>query len=110
MANSSSSFYDLGDDEAIQRHIRAERERGRKLRKTAWWQSQIQPGKCHFCHTMVGATHLTMDHVVPLARGGHSTKGNVVPACSACNRRKQLTTPVESILDHLQGQNKTENP
>jgi 5-methylcytosine-specific restriction enzyme A len=96
------SFYQLGDDEPLRRHIRVERERGKKLRKTPWWKAQIHDGKCHFCHKPVGAENLTMDHVVPLARGGSSTRGNVVPACFACNRHKKLTTPVETILDHLQ--------
>ena len=94
-------FYSLGDDDAIQRHIRAERERGKKLRKTPWWKTQIQSGVCHFCHQKVGAENLTMDHVVPLARGGKSTRGNVVPACQACNRQKKLGTPVETILDQI---------
>ena len=29
-----------------------------------------------------------MDHVVPLARGGKSTKGNTVPACIEYNHKK----------------------
>ncbi len=95
-------FYSLGDDDAVQRHIRTERERGKKLRKTPWWKMQIQQGVCHFCHQNVGADNLTMDHVVPLARGGKSTRGNVVPACQTCNRHKKLGTPVETILDQIQ--------
>jgi 5-methylcytosine-specific restriction endonuclease McrA len=30
-----------------------------------------------------------MDHVVPLIRGGRSTKGNLVAACKECNSRKK---------------------
>jgi 5-methylcytosine-specific restriction protein A len=30
-----------------------------------------------------------MDHVVPLVRGGRSTRGNVVPACKTCNTDKK---------------------
>lgn len=30
-----------------------------------------------------------MDHVVPLVRGGRSTKGNLVPCCKACNTKKK---------------------
>jgi 5-methylcytosine-specific restriction enzyme A len=94
-------FYSLGDDDAIRRHIRIERENGKKLRKTPWWKAQIQNGVCHFCHQLVGAENLTMDHVVPLARKGKSTRGNVVPACQTCNRQKKLGTPVETLLDQL---------
>jgi 5-methylcytosine-specific restriction endonuclease McrA len=50
---------------------------------------------------MVGADNLTMDHVVPLARGGKRTRGSVAPACQACDRHKKLGTTVETILDHI---------
>jgi 5-methylcytosine-specific restriction endonuclease McrA len=39
-----------------------------------------------------------MDHVVPVARGGRSTKGNVVASCKPCNTSKKLLTPAERLL------------
>jgi 5-methylcytosine-specific restriction endonuclease McrA len=30
-----------------------------------------------------------MDHIVPLIRGGKTTRGNVVPACKECNNKKK---------------------
>ena len=30
-----------------------------------------------------------MDHLVPIIRGGKSTKGNLVPACKECNNKKK---------------------
>ncbi len=95
------NFYDLGDPGAVQRHIKAERDKAKKIRKTSWWEAQIQKGHCHFCQQLVGADKLTMDHLVPLARGGKSTRGNIVPACSTCNKNKQLDTPAETLLDQL---------
>lgn len=97
-------FYSLGDDDAVQRHIKIERDKAKKLRKSSWWEAQIHKGLCHFCQQAVGADNLTMDHLVPLARGGKSTKGNVVPACHSCNKKKQLDTPVETILDQIRSQ------
>ncbi len=41
-----------------------------------------------------------MDHVVPLVRGGRSTKGNVVPCCKDCNSKKKYLLPVEWV-DYL---------
>jgi 5-methylcytosine-specific restriction endonuclease McrA len=38
---------------------------------------------------------LTMDHIVPLVRGGKSTKGNCVPACKECNNKKKHMLPIE---------------
>ena len=98
---SKENFYDLGDHDAVQRHIKIERDKAKKLRKSSWWEAQIQKGLCHFCQQSVGADNLTMDHLVPLARGGKSTRGNIVPACQTCNKKKQLNTPVESLLDRL---------
>jgi len=94
-------FYSLGDHDAVQRHIKIERDKAKKLRKSPWWKTQIQKGLCHFCQQLVGAVNLTMDHLVPLARGGKSTRGNIVPACQACNKKKQLETPVETILNQI---------
>jgi 5-methylcytosine-specific restriction enzyme A len=46
---------------------------------------------------------LTMDHIVPLGRGGTSVRGNVVPSCKDCNTRKKSLLPVEwqEYLDRL---------
>ncbi|MBW2143871.1 MAG: HNH endonuclease, partial [Deltaproteobacteria bacterium] len=43
----------------------------------------------------VGREQLTMDHVVPLSRGGKSRKGNIVAACKECNTKKKYLLPVE---------------
>jgi 5-methylcytosine-specific restriction enzyme A len=41
---------------------------------------------------------LTMDHLVPLIRGGRSTKGNLVPACKPCNTKKKHQLVFEEAL------------
>lgn len=75
--------------------LRRERERARALRQSQWWKRRLAAGCCHYCGRQVGARRLTMDHVVPLIRGGRSTRGNAVPACKDCNSKKQLLLPVE---------------
>jgi 5-methylcytosine-specific restriction enzyme A len=84
-------FYETASDQ----HVAREKTKARRLRTTAWWDRRVQPGVCHYCGRVVGRSALTMDHVVPLARGGRSTKGNVVPACRDCNSRKKYLLPVE---------------
>jgi 5-methylcytosine-specific restriction endonuclease McrA len=69
--------------------IRRERARARELRATPWWRRRCAAGVCHYCGAQVGAGALTMDHLVPIIRGGQSTKGNVVPACKSCNAAKR---------------------
>jgi len=82
-------------------HIARERQRARELRTSEWWQAQLARGLCHYCGGHFPAEELTMDHVVPVARGGRSTRGNIVPACRACNAGKKLQTPAERILAEL---------
>lgn len=72
-----------------------EKQRARQLRKTGWWRRKCACGKCYYCEQVVGAHMLTMDHLVPLARGGKSSKANLVPACKKCNSRKKNLLPME---------------
>jgi 5-methylcytosine-specific restriction enzyme A len=59
--------------------IRKEKDRARLLRATQWWKRKIAKGMCHYCKNPVKPKDLTMDHIVPVSRGGLSTKGNVFP-------------------------------
>lgn len=93
-------WLDLNADAAF---TKREREKARALRATDWWRAQLARGVCHYCGKTVGAENLTMDHVIPVARGGRSTKGNCVPCCKECNNSKKAYTPAEQILDRLFG-------
>lgn len=75
--------------------IRKERTKARELRKKHWWQNRIAQGVCYYCEQEFPPKELTLDHIVPLARGGRSTKGNCVPACKECNNRKKNLLPAE---------------
>ena len=72
-----------------------QRAKARELRGSQWWKRRISTGLCYYCHRRVGPKALTMDHLVPLGRGGVSRRGNVVPACKDCNTRKKGMLPVE---------------
>lgn len=84
-------------------HVKRERAKARELRATDWWRARIAKGECHYCHRNVGAENLTMDHVIPVARGGRSTRGNCVPCCKECNNEKKAFTPAEQILNRIFG-------
>ena len=94
-------YFELNAQHTDPGRIKRERNKARELKKTHWWSQKIAAGVCHYCEAQVGREALTMDHVVPLARGGSSTKGNLVPACRACNENKKLETPVEALLTSL---------
>jgi 5-methylcytosine-specific restriction endonuclease McrA len=82
--------------------IRREKEKARKLRSTRWWRQKKERGRCYYCNRKVGPGELTMDHIVPLIRGGKSTKSNIVPACKECNSKKKYLLPIE-WEDYLRG-------
>jgi hypothetical protein len=75
--------------EVDEEHVRRERARARELRRSQWWKRRRSSGVCHWCERRFPPRELTMDHVVPIIRGGRSTKGNVVPACRECNAAKR---------------------
>ncbi|GAB6062304.1 HNH endonuclease [Deferrisoma palaeochoriense] len=86
-------------------HVAREKAKARELRKTGWWKRRVAAGVCHYCGRRVPPSELTMDHVVPLARGGRSVRSNVVPACKDCNSKKRYLLPVEwaEYLERLRG-------
>ncbi len=75
--------------------LRKEKEKAQVLRRSQWWKRQLARGVCHYCGRPVPPSELTMDHVVPLVRGGKSTRGNTVTACKECNSKKKYLLPLE---------------
>jgi 5-methylcytosine-specific restriction protein A len=75
--------------------IKRERAKARELRRSQWWKRRRASGVCYYCGNRFPPTTLTMDHLVPLTRGGRSTKGNLVPACKACNTKKKYQLAFE---------------
>ena len=53
---------------------------------------------CQYCSHQPGSEELTIDHILPRARGGKSTWENCVLACVDCNRRKANRTPAEAMM------------
>ncbi|APG28568.1 HNH endonuclease [Syntrophotalea acetylenivorans] len=89
--------------EVSEEQIRREREKARELRRSQWWKNRIATGICYYCGSQVAPKALTLDHVVPVIRGGRSTRGNCVPCCKECNNQKKHMLPVEwqSYLERL---------
>jgi 5-methylcytosine-specific restriction protein A len=76
-------------------HIKKERSKAQALKKTQWWQRKLNERTCYYCEGSFLPAELTMDHKVPLVRGGYSTKANLVTACKACNTEKKYALPSE---------------
>lgn len=63
-------------------------EAGRRELLSTW---QRQGRTCFYCTEPAD----TVDHVVPLIRGGTNYEGNLVPACKSCNSSKSARTVAE---------------
>ncbi|MBW7858385.1 MAG: HNH endonuclease [Leptonema sp. (in: Bacteria)] len=77
------------------KQLQLEKEKAKKLRESAWWKRKRSSGLCHYCRRNFKPNQLTMDHLIPLARGGQSIKENLVPCCKQCNARKKYLLPAE---------------
>ncbi len=83
-------FLDVSEEDE-----RRERNKARELRQSQWWKNRIGTGLCYYCGVRVAPRALTLDHLVPVSRGGKSTRGNCVPACKECNNKKKNLLPME---------------
>jgi 5-methylcytosine-specific restriction protein A len=83
---------------ADEHHIKKERNKVKAAKKSRWWQQKCASGLCSYCQKKFPFQELTLDHIVPLARFGTTTPGNVTPACQTCNKNKSVDTPVDLIF------------
>jgi len=86
---------DISDFDVTEETIKKEKIKARELRHSQWWKRKCAKATCYYCRRSVAPKELTMDHIVPLSRGGKSTRGNVVPACKECNNKKKYLLPLE---------------
>ena len=77
---------------AIKSANRAKRQLAKIFQITDKEISQLYKANCFYCQT-AKANHL--DHVIPLARGGNHSIGNLVGACAKCNLQKNSKTVME---------------
>ena len=52
-----------------------------------------QKGRCCYCHCPV--ERLTLEHIVPISKGGNHTAKNISFACINCNKRKGDLDPFD---------------
>jgi 5-methylcytosine-specific restriction endonuclease McrA len=52
--------------------------------------------RCQYCREVFAPKDLTLDHVVPVMRGGKKTWSNIVTCCGDCNQKKGARTPQEA--------------
>ena len=78
-----------------------EKAKGKALRESSWWKQQIGKGICYHCENRFSLDELTMDHLIPISRGGKSDKKNCVVSCKKCNSEKGSMTRAELEMKKL---------
>jgi hypothetical protein len=73
----------------------------RSLIKRVQKQTRVKFGRCFYCHQR---KPLTVEHIIPKARGGPDTSDNLVDVCAHCNGSKGDKLPSEwsSTTNHKQ--------
>jgi 5-methylcytosine-specific restriction endonuclease McrA len=54
----------------------------------------LQKGRCAYCRLELRGIKHHVDHIMPIAKGGHNGRSNLQLLCGACNVRKSAIDPV----------------
>lgn len=68
---------------------------GKHTRADVLRQIEKQSGHCFWCSEAIPSGKHTVDHYVPLTKGGSNNPDNLVIACRSCNSRKWALDPEE---------------
>lgn len=74
------------------------KEHQRKRRKPRFGKTNLYIRDlytCQYCEATQVRKELTLDHVLPLSRGGKTNWENIVAACKTCNNRKGDATTMK---------------
>jgi 5-methylcytosine-specific restriction protein A len=82
-------------------HQVRERKKARDLKASVWWKNQKGRGICYHCKKRFSPSELTLDHLIPIVRGGVTNKKNCVPSCKECNTKRKYFLPSEMALAKL---------
>jgi 5-methylcytosine-specific restriction endonuclease McrA len=67
---------------------------------TADVRAILAANKCHYCDR--SDVDLTIDHVIPLARGGANARSNLAASCLPCNKQKARKLDGSAWAEHYE--------
>lgn len=99
MIRSVSSYFRAPAVLKLRRYIQPKRYRRVRLsRENIFLRDEY---KCQYCGDEFTYRELTLDHVMPVSRGGPKSWKNLVAACHKCNHKKGNRTPREANMKLL---------
>ena len=91
-------------DTKVDKHVLRERRLGRVSAPFDWEQVlKIYGHRCGLCCVSVHDEPMTVDHIIPLSRGGGNWSFNLRPACERCNNSKGSSLDAECWVGREQG-------
>lgn len=88
----------------LRRYINVPRRGARWSRQAVFQRDNYTCGYCGIClgekqrNKSLSRSDFTIDHVLPVSRGGKNSWTNTVCACAVCNQRKSNRTPHEANM------------
>lgn len=67
-----------------------------------WHPKHTGRRPCRYCGDMITRKEATVDHIIPLSKGGSNDKANLVICCLRCNKKKGDVMP-QMLLSRLAG-------
>lgn len=58
-------------------------------------------GRCALCGNKLRADDVQVDHIIPVAAGGTTTRENLRAVCSVCNKRRNSENPASGRQSKL---------
>ena len=85
-------------------NVKAQRRMAEGRVTTREWKAILlfYGNSCGMCKVSGNELPMTMDHFIPLARGGTNRWDNVWPLCMPCNVKKHAQIPSESHPPHVE--------
>jgi len=91
-------YYDLPKALVLKSYVKLPRTNANLSRKNVFLRDKYE---CQYCGSYLPEDDRTIDHILPLSRGGKHEWLNVTSSCSYCNSKKADKTPEEANMTLL---------
>lgn len=68
------------------RHSARERKKTKRMRAAMAHQGQVK--RCHYCRCLLTMATATLEHLIPISKGGRTESSNCRWACKPCNNQR----------------------
>lgn len=88
-----SGYFELPTAIVLVKYVHVPYKNASLSRKNILWRDEHE---CQYCQSKLNESNQTLDHVLPVSRGGKHEWTNLVACCKGCNSRKADRTPDEA--------------